>query len=247
MLKVKLQALNHPTPDDLDVNDRKVFASTILWLEDQKIRQYKIEDREKLRQVDKLPVWEKAYAEYKSDLGMPKYKTPLEEISWMLGYAVRLEFLDEPDRYASINSQEVGAKQKKSIAPSIKAENFFDNMDFNNKDFIAGVRTLASKLQVPHHPNHLIQLEAIARLVKERLSPAAKNRKPIVGTPFPFEKGEDVVSPNDKDLDYPVRIMRLLQIQSLRELQTRINETIVAVQDLTANPKTDTKLGQVGR
>lgn len=117
----------------------------------------------------------------------------------------------------------------------------------NHKDFVAGIRALASKLKIPHHPNHLIQLEAIARVVKERLSPGTKNREPIVGTPFPFEKGNDVVFKDDPSLDYPVRILRLLQIQSLRELQTHINETIVAVQNLTANPKTDTKLGKVGR
>lgn len=116
-----------------------------------------------------------------------------------------------------------------------------------DKAFVDGVRLLASKLNVPHHPNHLLQLEAVARVVHERLSPAAKGRQPIVGTPFPFDKGNDIISPNDPALDLPMRILRLLQIQSLRQLQTHINETIVAVQNLTANPKTDTKLGKVGR
>lgn len=105
---------------------------------------------------------------------------------------------------------------------------------------------MAAKLKVPHHPNHLLQLEAIARIVKERMAPDVRNRPAVVGTPFPFEKGNDIVAPDDNSLDYPVRILRLLQIQSLRELQTRINETIVAVQNVTANPKTDTKLGKVG-
>ncbi|XP_050316639.1 RNA transcription, translation and transport factor protein [Bactrocera neohumeralis] len=246
MLKLKLEALEHPAPGSVDVNDRKVFASTILWLEDQKIRQYKIEDREDLRKVDELEIWEQAYENYKYDLSMPQFVTPLEEITWLLGYAIRLEFLDAPESYKDINSIEVSKQQNKSIAPSIKAENFFDNMDFNHKDFIAGVRALATKLKIPQHPNHLTLLEAIARVVHERLSPSAKNRQAISGTPFPFEKGNDVVS-DDSALDYPVRILRLLQIQSLRELQTKINETIVAVQDLTANPKTDTKLGKVGR
>lgn len=81
----------------------------------------------------------------------------------------------------------------------------------------------------------------------ERIGPAAKIRKEITGKPFPFDKGNDVVAGDDPALDYPMRILRLLQIQSLRQLQTHINETIVAVQNLTANPKTDTKLGKVGR
>jgi len=42
------------------------------------------------------------------------------------------------------------------------------------------------------------------------------------------------------------KILRLLHIRELRELQTLANEAIIAVQSLTANPKTDTKLGKVG-
>lgn len=51
-------------------------------------------------------------------------------------------------------------------------------------------------------------------------------------------------------LDYisteAAKIMRLLHIRDLRDLQNGINEAIVKVQALTANPKTDTKLGKVG-
>ena len=43
------------------------------------------------------------------------------------------------------------------------------------------------------------------------------------------------------------RILRLLHIRELRELQTRINTTVVAVQALTADPRTDERLGKVGR
>ena len=43
------------------------------------------------------------------------------------------------------------------------------------------------------------------------------------------------------------KILRLLHIQDLRRLQTMINECIVAIQSITANPKTDTRLGKVGR
>lgn len=52
-------------------------------------------------------------------------------------------------------------------------------------------------------------------------------------------------------LDYVMneagKILRLLHIRELRELQTRINEAIVAAQAITANPKTDERLGKVGK
>ena len=43
------------------------------------------------------------------------------------------------------------------------------------------------------------------------------------------------------------KILRLLHIRELRELQNNVNQAIVSVQALTANPKTDTKLGKVGK
>ena len=43
------------------------------------------------------------------------------------------------------------------------------------------------------------------------------------------------------------QILRLLHIEELRELQTKINEAIVAVQAIIADPKTDHRLGKVGR
>lgn len=48
-------------------------------------------------------------------------------------------------------------------------------------------------------------------------------------------------------LNHAAKVLRLLYVQDLRDLQTRINEAIVAVQAITANPKTDTRLGKVGR
>ena len=43
------------------------------------------------------------------------------------------------------------------------------------------------------------------------------------------------------------KILRLLHIRELRELQNQINQAIVKVQALIANPKTDTRLGKVGK
>lgn len=51
----------------------------------------------------------------------------------------------------------------------------------------------------------------------------------------------------DNGANQAARVLRLLFVQDIRELQTRINEAIVAVQKITANPKTDTSLGKVGR
>lgn len=52
---------------------------------------------------------------------------------------------------------------------------------------------------------------------------------------------------SDATLNEAAQILRLLHIEELRELQTKINEAIVAVQAIIADPKTDYRLGKVGR
>ena len=51
----------------------------------------------------------------------------------------------------------------------------------------------------------------------------------------------------DPAVSEAAKIVRLLQIHNLRDLQTKINQSIVAVQILCADPKTDESLGKVGR
>lgn len=66
----------------------------MLWLEDQKIRHYKIEDREGLRNIDS-DFWKEAYNTYQKDLVSPAAEGTLnEQLNWLLSYAVRLEYAD---------------------------------------------------------------------------------------------------------------------------------------------------------
>ena len=100
------------------------------------------------------------------------------------------------------------------------------------------MRTLASKLSIAHHPDHLVQLAAVSRVIKENLNKEALKIPVLEGQPFPVFDGQGMNQSED-DVEQAARILRLLQIQSLREMQTIINETIVESQDLiTSEPKT---------
>lgn len=157
-------------------------------------------------------------------------------------------------------------QQSQTSAPSVKSVNPFDNLDckfsisfvqlkssssiefflVTSPQFESGVRTLANRLQIPYHPDHLITLAAISRVVKDNLNKEVIKTPIIEGKPFPIFEGQGM-SQNDSEVEQAARILRLLQIQGLREMQTVINETIVECQDLiTTAPKTDTKLGKVG-
>lgn len=67
------------------------------------------------------------------------------------------------------------------------------------------------------------------------------------GTPFPFQDLDLGFDINDPVLNKAAKVLRMLYIHNLRDLQTKANELIVAVQTVTANPKTDTRLGKVGK
>lgn len=90
-------------------------------------------------------------------------------------------------------------------------------------------------------------LEAASRIIERRLGKSALNEQQNQkGTIAYSLKDSPQFVFADQDLDQAAKILRLLQIHKLRTLQTGINETIVAVQSVTANPKTDTTLGKVG-
>lgn len=51
----------------------------------------------------------------------------------------------------------------------------------------------------------------------------------------------------DSKVDKAAAILRLMHIAELRDLQTAINEVLAFIQESTADPRTDAKLGKVGR
>jgi RLL motif containing protein 1 len=187
--------------------------------------------------------WDASYENYKKEISMPILKTRIEELSWLISYAVRLEYYDNVSKYKPITAEKVNREQ--DFAPSVKSTNPFDTLDFHSKDFEDGVRNLAAKLNIPHHQDHLLLLRSVALALKNNLSTEALKLPAVEGKPFPIFDGSDVAGA-DKDLESAAQVLRLLQVQSVRELQTAINETIVSVQNITADPKTDSKLGKVG-
>lgn len=125
-----------------------------------------------------------------------------------------------------------------------------DNLDFETAEFKGHVKSLAQLLGISPHPDHLETLSAICTVIQNSFSKEAlenkQNKKkdskpsPVMDLPLGFET-------NDQILDKAAKVLRLCFIHDLRDLQTKINEIIVAVQTITANPKTDTRLGKVGR
>ncbi|XP_075469907.1 RNA transcription, translation and transport factor protein isoform X2 [Ascaphus truei] len=240
MFHRKLQALDYHNPSGFNCKDDTEFRNFIVWLEDQKIRHYKIEDRGNLRNIQNSE-WDNQYEKYLKDVNCPfKLQERQESIDWLLGLAVRFEYGDNVDKYK--NAKPLNADVSKTTEPLI-------NLDVTNPDFKAGVMALANLLQIQRHDDYLVMLKAIRILVQERLTPeaVAKANNAKEGLPVALDKHILGFDTGDAVLNDAARILRLLHVEELRELQTKINEAIVAVQAIIADPKTDHRLGKVGR
>lgn len=244
MFKRKLKALDYFNRESFDINSQQDIKSLVVWLEDQKIRHYKIEEREALRKPND-PTWQSNFEKYLTDVGCPfNYSDKHAVIDWLLGLAVRLDYGDNSERYKDATAENV---RNKANAPVIVQKNPLDNLNFDSPEFKAGVASLAQLFKITQHPDHLVTLQAICTFVRERLSSETSATSKKEGTPYPLKDSPLGFGTGDYVLDYAAKILRLLYINDLRNLQTGINEAIVAVQAITANPKTDTRLGKVGK
>ncbi|XP_076635521.1 RNA transcription, translation and transport factor protein-like [Colletes latitarsis] len=249
MFKRRLKALGYVEWDKVNVNDTQHFRKVTVWLEDQKIRQYDIQDRKQLRDL-KNEKWPNVFLQYCKDLNCPISGNALAQLEWLIGYAVWLEVEDNSEEYSE-NVKEMKIKMKnETLVPRLISKNPLDNLDFNSKEFKQGTYSVAKLLRIPSHLDHLLRLKACSKLVQRRLNPECvqnPNSKILRGKPFPVMSIAPGFQLSNPALENATKILALLYIQDIRNLQTKINEVIVRVQNITANPKTDTKLGKVGR
>ncbi|CAG9854273.1 unnamed protein product [Phyllotreta striolata] len=239
-----LNTLDYPQADSVNLNDEKTFRSVIVWLEENRIKGAPQAVLAKLKDLDSKD-WHQVYSKYKDDLGCPVLESKLEELQWILGYAVQIEHLKNKNVYIKHAVENL----QKENAPNVIAENPLDNLDFRSQEFADGIKELANALNTVVHPDPLITLKAVRKVICQRLAPDCvenPDKYVVKGTPFPYQDSDLGFDLKDPVLNQAAKILRMIYIQDLRNLQTKANELIVAVQSVTANPKTDTKLGKVG-
>lgn len=250
MFRRKLKALEYHHPDNFNVTDEKEFRNLVVWLEDQKIRLYKIEDRTELRNISSSD-WPSTFKKYLNELDCPVDRNLRPTVvDWLLSHAVRLEYSENNESYNSAIAAKVNSQNSdQDAAASGEPDEGLLNLTVDNPDLKAGVMSLAKLLNLPEHEDHFVLLQAIRSVIESKLSLTAikemgQKKKgdvlPLDNTNLGFDTGDSAVNEASK-------IMRLLHISELRDLQTKINEAIVAVQAITANPKTDQSLGRVGK
>ncbi|XP_018563865.1 RNA transcription, translation and transport factor protein [Anoplophora glabripennis] len=244
MSKRLLNALEYPQADSLNLNDPITFKKIVVWLETNRIKRAPPNIFNALKNINGGD-WDNVFIKYKDGLGCPVLETKLEELQWLLGYAVQIATSANRNLYLKYAVENI----QTTNAPTVVAENPLDKLDFRSKEFANGINELAKILKVVPHPDPLITLRAVRKVITNRMAPdrVENPQKYIVeGTPFPFQEADLGFDLNDPVLNNAAKILRMLYIHDVRDLQTKANELIVAAQSVTANPKTDTRLGKVG-
>ncbi|EDV24356.1 uncharacterized protein TRIADDRAFT_57766 [Trichoplax adhaerens] len=227
--------------------DEKAFQNLVVWLEDTIIRHCKVNERDELRAIDSQ-TWPDHFTKYLKLLKCPVKSNQRKEITeWLLGYACRLKFQDNLQLYQSEPNITLHKIQKLEIDELLAISD-------DDPQLRSGIRQLAELLEMPPYQDqdqHLLMLEGIRNLIESKLSSNSLNSnqsaqeeelyRSLASTP------SCVPSVKDPVVEQAAKIIQILHIAELRELQNGINAAIVAVQRLTANPKTDRSLGKVGR
>ena len=255
----KLKALDYHSSGNINIHDPQDLKLLVIWLEDQKIRHYKIENRAGLHNHTEER-WKQTFKQYLSDLECP-FNSDMQlqsVVDWLLGVAVRYDYGDIVKEHPDLRCGIVPSALQTVVQQTLSGHsNSTLDIDPSDETFCAGVQALAKIVQVTRHPDPSVLLEAVTIVIAEKLSTLAleaansSNKAGKSGSKHvkqfsmtPKECGFDL---GDPVLGEAAKVLRLLHIQELRNLQTHINEVIVAVQAMTANPKTDQSLGKVGK
>eukprot|EP01024_Parvocaulis_polyphysoides_P049834 TRINITY_DN4851_c0_g1_i2.p1 TRINITY_DN4851_c0_g1~~TRINITY_DN4851_c0_g1_i2.p1 ORF type:complete len:263 (+),score=41.82 TRINITY_DN4851_c0_g1_i2:77-865(+) len=253
-----LEGLKYPRRLQFSVDNQQEIRGLVVWLENQKIRFYKPADRAALTDVNSSN-WNEVFSKYLKDVECPISfvgSNMKDIVSWMLKHAVSLEYSDRAKEYNGYAATRAFKAQNSQNAQNAQYQNMQSKKDTayadaDQEEFQKLVQDLLRTLQVDTSKGTLADhLKEAKEILEEQVLPGLHHSQDSSGNrrkglfdmsqfPLGFKTG-------DKKLDIAATVLRILYIKDLRNLQSQIDHGIVELQEYTANPKTDSRLGRVG-
>lgn len=196
--------------------DETEWRNFVVWLENQKLRNYKIEERAALCKIDSLE-WPEAFRKYLGDLDCDlddeALASRLTVCDWLLNQAMHFEFSDElPKQPAEAAAVSVGdVEMSDVIAKPKESANPLDYLDFDSDEFRARTRKLCELLQIAPYSDPKEELKAACLLITERLNSANIERfkleygKVKVGL-LPLEQVQATLAEITREAEAPAQV-----------------------------------------
>lgn len=231
----KLEALGYPEIASASLGGQ-AYCKIVLWLEEEKIRYYEKFDRKALRDFGKA--WFSYVQDYCKELSVPC--EGLNEKNM----AVKLNVLNNLTNLAihDIYRDKVEAGELTLTAPAQAAGDDGEKQRLTN--LAPSLNKLLECFRLPQLPQEPADTDTIAalRCIHTRVCVPEQGS----GTPFDLDKLPVGLQIDDPEVRRAAAVLRLLHGIELQQLQVNINQVINELQQLTANPKTDARLGRVG-
>ena len=257
-LSTRLAALEHPGAETFDASSQS--GALAAWLEDRFIRQLPVDGRGPLREQQPG-----ALQSYLEELDAPvRVQAALaggdgaSVCSWLVNLALSYEYGDNRDKHDAAAAQAAQAAQAANATAASSASGLLAGDDPN-------LLGLAAALGVTPGADATATLQAVVKAARQRPRPSPPPAAPPPKRPAPppekaaaaraqrdgalvgIEAFPLGFSTGNEALDSACRVLRMLYVRELRRLQDRVNAAIVVMQDYTSNPRTDARLGRVGR
>eukprot|EP00002_Diphylleia_rotans_P017861 TRINITY_DN3465_c0_g3_i2.p1 TRINITY_DN3465_c0_g3~~TRINITY_DN3465_c0_g3_i2.p1 ORF type:complete len:262 (-),score=54.25 TRINITY_DN3465_c0_g3_i2:258-1043(-) len=249
----KLKILGFPRADEPFFANWNLscLGTLVIWLEDEKIRAFDPKDRADLRST-KAPKWLQHIHEYFESTGCP-YEPPQKNtlqdwfpiIEWIVHQAVTLELKDR------LKGKPAEIKE----APQ-QSQSSYSQSDIQDTKFAESVVALAKLLRVPSDEIHdpLVTLQCCCNIIVRKFSEASIQNAASISeqlqqiTPTSIDQDKFPLGFETRDVlvNRAATLLRLMYINEMRSLQTYVNEMFEILQEFTADPKADPKLGKVG-
>jgi len=231
----KLQVLSYPDLGSACLSG-EAYCKIILWLEEEKIRFYEPKNRKGLR--DFGDNWFKHVNTYAKELGLPADSLSDKELPAKLRVLNSLANLAIHDVY----KDRAEAQEVKLIAPAKPVAGTEGKQQLG--ELVPELNKLLEQYSLPKLQADAIDTDIVAalRCIKTRVCQKGKATVDLDLSELPI-----MVEAEDPEVRRAAGVLRLLHNIEMGQLQVNVNQVLNELQQLTANPKTDSKLGRVGQ
>lgn len=257
-----LGSLGYPFLDTFSATAPVELQQAVCWLEDVVIRALPIPDRAVLRTTS----FSSEFGKYLEHLNAPRGIAPssadeaarVKELAHAVRWLARLGLQHAYDDAETIYNEPIDPWDGRCVPVTTGVS--------TNEAVDCKVRTTLQRLQLDRvaPQDSEIALRAVATLVEgattrarmqaqlkqnssEAFAATAPSAEPNSEAKISLESLPIGFSTGDKAVDACARVLRLLYVRKLRGLEDHVARAIATMQAYTANPKTDSRLGQVGR